>query len=475
MALIHRGEQQSFALFLDVFKGLHTLLPVNQAQSTSTMKPDTSIKLVTHRIRVSVIRGPDAGLVREIKGPCARVGSAKDADFPLSDPTVSRLHVELRLEGEHIRVVDMQSRNGTSVDGVRVRDAYARPDSSIGIGGTVLRLRMLPDTVELPLSQRDQFGPLLGRSVPMRRVFALLERIAPTDTTVLIEGETGTGKDVVAQAIHQSSLRKQGPFVVFDCSAVSANLIESELFGHVRAAFTGALSDRMGKFEAADGGTLFLDEVGELPLELQPKLLRVLENREVCRVGSNNRRKVNVRILSATNKCLAREVDRGRFREDLYYRLAVLPLRLPPLRERPEDIPLLVRRFESEWGRPDQRISDEMVYALKGQSWPGNVRELKNRVDLMLSLGLSHLGGEDAAHGLSSRAEPVLDESRIDVKVPFSVGLEQICEHYKKLYFDKALRETGGNISQAAKLSGMGRAFVQKVVKRHGLGGDDGR
>lgn len=475
MALIHRREQQSFALFLDVFKGLHTLLPVNQAQSTSTMKPDTSIKLVTHRIRVSVIRGPDTGLVREIKGPCARVGSAKDADFPLSDPTVSRLHLELRLEGEHIRVIDMQSRNGTSVDGVRVKDAYARPDSSIGIGETVLRLRMLPDTVELPLSQRDQFGPLLGRSVPMRRVFALLERIAPTDTTVLIEGETGTGKDVVAQAIHHASLRKQGPFVVFDCSAVSANLIESELFGHVRAAFTGALNDRMGKFEAADGGTLFLDEVGELPLELQPKLLRVLENREVCRVGSNNRRKVNVRILSATNKCLAREVDRGRFREDLYYRLAVLPLRLPPLRERPEDIPLLVRRFESEWGRPDQRISDEMVYALKGQSWPGNVRELKNRVDLMLSLGLSHLGGEDAAHRLSSRAEPVLDESRIDVKVPFSVGLEQICEHYKKLYFDKALRETGGNISQAAKLSGMGRAFVQKVVKRHGLGGDDGR
>ncbi|HSO00645.1 MAG TPA: sigma 54-interacting transcriptional regulator, partial [Candidatus Nanopelagicales bacterium] len=365
---------------------------------TWPIEAETSLVLRSHKVRIDIVRGPDAGLSVELPGPEARIGSGKDCDFVLRDPTVSRLHLRLRIEGDAIRVMDEGSRNGTTVDGVRIRDAYARPDSSIDIGGSSLRLRMLRELVELPLSSNDRFGQLLGSSVAMRRVFSLLERFAPTDTTLLIEGETGTGKELVARGVHTTSHRARAPFIVFDCSAVSATLIESELFGHERGAFTDARQERKGRFEAAHGGTLFLDEIGELPLELQPKLLRALENREIYRVGSNEARRVDVRIVAATNRCLTREVDRGRFREDLYYRLSVAPIRLPPLRARAEDIPMLVRSFEQAWrdaGKNPAPLSDAALSLLKAQSWPGNVRELRNKVDMMLALGLTGLPDED--------------------------------------------------------------------------------
>ncbi|MDI3283788.1 sigma 54-interacting transcriptional regulator [Polyangium sp. 15x6] len=439
--------------------------------NTWTMEADRGLELRTHKIRVEVSRGPMAGVVTEVLGPEVRVGSGKDCDLVLEDPTVSRHHLLLRIEGDLLRVLDTSSRNGTTVDGVRIRDAYARPDSTIGLGASALRLQMMRDVVALPLSSRTRFGRLVGASVPMRGLFALLEKIARSNAmTVLVEGETGTGKELAAAAIHAESARASGPFMVFDCSSVSAGVLESELFGHKRGCFTGATENRVGRFEAAHGGTLFLDEIGELPLELQPKLLRALETRTITRIGENEPRRADVRIVAATNRSLAVEVERGRFREDLYYRLAVVPVRLPPLRERLDDIPLLVRHFEKEWqGRTDAPplLPNEVLERMKAhpRPWPGNVRELRNKVEMMLSLGLDEPPW--AAEETEEPPSAVLPV--VNLEVPLHVGLAHLESAYKRAYVERALRETGYNVSQAAKIAGVGRAFVQRVMRRHGL------
>lgn len=426
------------------------------------------LKLRAHKIRIEVIAGPAAGMSSELPGPTVRIGSGKDCDFVLTDPTVSRSHLLLRLERDVIRVIDTDSRNGSKIDGTHIRDAYARPDSLIAIGSSVLRLRMLSDVVELPLSEHDQFGRLRGRSVAMRRVFALLERIASTDVTVLIEGETGTGKELAARGLHDAGPRSGGPFVVLDCSAVSATLIESELFGHVKGSFTGAVADRAGVFEEADGGTLFLDEIAELPFELQPKLLRVLEAHEVRRVGANKSQRVDVRVVAATNRSLSREVDRGRFRDDLYFRLAVLRVQLPALRERLEDIPLLVRHFEGEQPARAKTLGtlpDSVVHSFVEQTWPGNVRELKNAVDRAL------LMGRQEATPPAELALPM--PLQVSIDVPLLVGREHLVEAYEKAYIELALNKTGANVTRAAALAGVGRKFLQQAMKRYGLRSDD--
>jgi transcriptional regulator with GAF, ATPase, and Fis domain len=429
---------------------------------------DAGPKLACPKMRIEVVTGPDHGRVVELAAPEARIGSGANCDLVIKDPTVSRLHLVVRIEGDLIRVTDAGSRNGTLLDSVRIVDAYARPDSMITLGGTTLRLRMLADFIELPLSIREKVGGMIGRSIAMRRVFAIIERVAPTDSTILVEGETGTGKELAAEAVHDESRRSGGPFVVFDCSAVSASLIESELFGHVRGAFTGAVADRPGAFEAAAGGTLFLDEIGELPLDLQPKLLRALEQRQIRRVGSNTPRQVDVRIVAATNRSLALEVDRGRFREDLYYRLAVIPIRLPPLRERLGDIPLLIRHFEKQLqGRPGSRptppLPESVVDAFAGRSWPGNVRELRNEVARAVSLGMD-LGLRGAAQATSPSIGAAVDLSEL----LFS-GRERVAEAYERAYIETALRQTNGNVSRAAELAGVNRKFIQRAMKRFGL------
>jgi len=432
---------------------------------------DASPKLQARKMRFEVVQGADQGLVVELPGPEARIGSGANCELVLHDPTVSRLHLVVRIEGEAIRVTDAGSRNGTILDSIRICDAYARPDSMIALGGTTLRLRMLDDLIELPLSIRERVGGMIGRSIAMRRAFAILERVAPTDTTVLIEGETGTGKELVAEAIHDESRRSTAPFVVFDCSAVSASLIESELFGHVRGSFTGAVADRAGAFEAANGGTLFLDEVGELPLDLQPKLLRALEQRQVRRIGENKPRQVDVRIVAATNRALAVEVDRGRFREDLYYRLAVIPLRLPPLRERLGDIPLLIRHFEKQYqsrarGRVTPPLPEGVVDAFAARAWPGNVRELRNEVARAVSLGADLTrGGPAAAPSATIGAE-------VDLSELLFAGRERVAEAYERAYIEAALQKTGGNVSRAAELGGVNRKFIQRAMKRFGLRSD---
>ncbi|AUX39967.1 ATPase AAA [Sorangium cellulosum] len=443
-------------------------MPRSDDGTITAQPPADRLTLRSNKIRVEVVQGPDAGAVVELPGPEARVGSDPGCDLQLKDRKVSRLHLVLRIERDRIRVIDPGSRNGTTVDGVQVRDAYARPDSSIMIGSSALRLRMLSTIVELPLSTRDRFGGLLGSSVAMRRIFAVLERVAPTDTTLLIEGESGTGKELAARGVHEASTRAGGPFVVFDCSTASSSLLESELFGHKKGAFTGALEDRVGMFEEADGGTLFLDELGELPPDLQPKLLRVLESGEVRRVGSNKPRRVDIRVVAATNRSLPRAVELGAFREDLYYRLAVVPIRLPPLRERPEDIPLLVRHLEQQLASripAAAPLPEHVVNLFAEQSWPGNVRELRNAVARALALGAPEPAG--------SKPQSPSESGRLDVRIdePLLVGRTRIAREYEKLYMELALKQTGGNVSQAAELAGIGRKFAYTLIHRFGLRG----
>jgi hypothetical protein len=305
-------------------------------------------RAVLEAFDLHVIAGPDAGAHRRLGPGRIRVGTAPACDVRLGDPTVSHLHCQLEIHGHGVHVTDLESTNGTFVDGVRVYSAELSAGGTVTIGATVLRLELTGEPVYVELSRADRFGRFLGASAEIRRVYAILERVAPTDATILIQGETGTGKEALALAIHEASERADGPFIAVDCGAIAENLFESELFGHVRGAFSGAVIDRTGLFEQANGGTLFLDEIGELPLSLQPKLLRVLEMREIRRVGASTTKRVDVRVLAATNRMVARQVNEGTFREDLYYRLAVLEVIIPPLRARREDIPPSGRAFLPE-------------------------------------------------------------------------------------------------------------------------------
>lgn len=439
----------------------------NLDDSTATLAPTGSgLKLRSHKIRVEILDGPGAGTFVELPGPSATIGSGNDCGLVLADRAVSRHHLTIRIEQNRIRVIDMGSHNGTTVDGIQIRDAYARPNSCIVVGQTSLRLCMTTTIIELPLSANDRFGRLLGKSIAMRRVFAVLEKAAESDATVLLEGETGTGKEAAARGIHDASPRAGKPFVVFDCSAISASLMESELFGHKKGSFTGAVADRPGLLEEADGGTLFLDEIGELPMDMQPKLLRALENMEVRRVGVNQPQHVDVRIVAATNRPLTRAIDVGTFREDLYYRLAVITVRLPPLRERLEDIPQLVRQFEKDLSarmRATSPISSSVMDAFAEQSWPGNVRELRNAVSRVLALGP---GNETVSNDLVE-----VDASHLGIRLdePLLEGRDRIAQAYEKAYLKLMLEKTGGNVTKAADLAGVGRKLVHKAIKRHGL------
>ncbi len=288
-----------------------------------------------------VYEGPDGPVERVFDEPVINIGSHADNDIVLDDDTVSRFHCKIYQGEDSYILTDLDSTNGTAIHRVRIREAYLHPGCTVSAGQSELSFFALDERFKVVPSKRDRCGDLIGSTIQMRELFGIIEKIAPSGATVVIEGETGTGKEVVAQSIHQLSNRSRGPFTVFDCGAVPANLIESELFGHEKGSFTGASSTRQGLFEVAQRGTIFLDELGELDLDLQPKLLRVLEQREVRRVGSTKPLKIDVRVIAATNRNLAEEVKAGRFREDLFYRLSVVRLMLPALRERTEDIPLL--------------------------------------------------------------------------------------------------------------------------------------
>src|SRR6188472_2915092 len=331
--------------------------------------------------KLVVIGGPDQGKEVEINKPRVTGGRSIISDLVVQDKAVSGTHFEVSARDDGYRLRDLNSRNGIFVGDLRVREAYLRPGTVFRIGHTNIQFQSTQDVVEIELSKKDRFDMMLGSSPAMREIFAHLEKVAPSELTCLITGETGTGKEMVARALHNASGRKSKPFVVLDCGSIPRELNESTLFGHEKGSFTGAVAQHTGCFEQAHGGTIFLDEIGELDLGLQPKLLRVLEQREIKRVGGDRTIKVDVRVLAATNRDLRAMVNAGTFREDLYFRLSVIHVELPPLRERRDDIAELAQHFLREVASRRgmaMSFSQDAMAAMMGHPWPGNVRVLRN-------------------------------------------------------------------------------------------------
>ncbi|RMH40164.1 MAG: FHA domain-containing protein [Deltaproteobacteria bacterium] len=465
---------------------------------------DRSPTLHLRRCRLT-LAGPDGPREFTFDKGEVTIGGMKDNDVVLPDETVSRYHCKIIQEETGYVLVDLHSTNGTFINKVRIREAFLRPGCTISCGQTQIKFNAVDEAVEIRPSRKDHCGDLIGANPKMRELYSIIEKIAPTNTTVVIEGETGTGKEVVAQSIHKLSSRAGGPLIVVDCGAVPPNLIESELFGHEKGSFTGATMTRQGLFEMADGGTLFLDELGELPLDLQPKLLRALEQREIRRVGSAKPIRVDVRIIAATNRSLEEEVRSGRFRQDLFYRLSVVRLKLPALRERADDIALLVNHFLSNHkynldadGNPRVRgLSRRAAEALRAYHWPGNVRELVNVVERAVSfcdgdtidIGDLPEHVRDAATGGAApargRAATASDVDRVPVYPPrppeelvsgdikFKDAKERWVSSFERDYILSLLRRNNGNISHAAREADIDRKYFRKLMKKYGIDAGD--
>ncbi len=420
---------------------------------------------VVRRFRVVGVAGPASGKALASSSDRCSIGSHASNDLVLDDGAVSGFHCEIRVDARGPWLVDQDSSNGTELDGVPVIKAGLREGSIIKIGHSTLRFHVAAEQNVLPISNRTEFGTLVGTSVAMRASFALLERAANSEATVLIEGETGTGKEGAAESIHRASARAEAPLIVVDCSAMPAALLESELFGHEKGAFTGASARRIGAFEEADGGSVFLDEIGELPPDLQPKLLRVLERREIRRLGQNQHRSVDVRVIAATNRDLRAQVNSGAFRADLYFRLAVVKIPLPSLRERLDDVPVLVEHFIGAMGLDPTAAAPlraaDFLQQLGRAAWPGNVRELRNHLErcVVLQQPLSVSEADDANDGGFS----------IDPRRSYSEAKRLVLTEFERRYLEGILALHGGNVSKAAREAGMDRVYLYKLLHRHGL------
>ncbi|MCY1075189.1 sigma 54-interacting transcriptional regulator [Archangium lansingense] len=419
------------------------------------------------RCQLVVIDGPDAGRAVALGETPVRVGTREGCALRLSDPRVSGEHLEVHAEGAGFVVKDLGSRNGTLYEGSRIGEVRVRVGATLKVGRSFLRIQAEGQPWELAPSQARRFGELVGESLAMRELFAVLEHVAPTDTTVLIQGETGTGKEVVARALHEASARRKGPFVAVDCGALPEGLVESELFGHVRGAFTGALAARSGAFVRANGGTLFLDELAGIPPPVQARLLRVLEERRVRPVGGDAEQAVDVRVVAASRVDLSLAVAEGTFRPDLYYRLAVVTLPLPPLRQRREDLPLLVAELLRRRGFEPGPIRGPGLEVLSGHDWPGNVRELRNVLERALVLSRGAHGFEELR--LSLQPQGTGTEVPLRTDLPFAEAKQALVDAFERHYLRDVLARAGGNLSEAARQAGVDRKHLRTLARRHGL------
>ena len=411
--------------------------------------------------------GQRAGRQGAFDGESCRIGTHPSNDIVLKDPKVSSFHCRLVRGDAGWRIVDAGSLNGTIIGGVRVRDAdLPVPEAVIDIGMSRLRVREATSVSQAEIPMTPGFGGLVGTSLVMRRLFGLLSRVADSQASVLIHGESGTGKEQIAMEIVKRGKRADKPLVIVDCGAISPSLVESELFGHARGAFTGADRERIGAFEEADGGTVILDEIGELPIDMQPKLLRVLESGQVRRVGENQSRPVDVRVIAATNRRLEREVNNGRFREDLYYRLSVVTVRVPALRDHLEDIPMLVKLFMRSLGALDRKdlFTPHVLSDMAKYDWPGNVRELRNYVERAVVLDIA-----GPARRRSLTPEPPDPSFTVDIDEAFTEGKKRIVDDYERRYLTSLLLWSKGNVSRAARKAGMDRMYLHRLLQRHGI------
>jgi DNA-binding NtrC family response regulator len=409
-----------------------------------------------------VIKGPDRGNSVSLDENAVTIGSGSECTLALSDNTVSRVHAEVRWHAGEIVVVDRESTNGCVIGGAKIKEATVGFGAELKLGRTTIKIVPNEEFVKPEASKQTSFGTLVGGDTRMREMFTLLASAAPTSATVLIEGETGTGKELIAEELHRHSPRRDGPFIVFDCSSVPRDLIASILFGHVKGAFTSAHHDRKGVFAEAHGGTLFLDEIGEMTLDLQPALLRALDKRAVCRVGATTYEKCDVRVVAATNRDLRGEIAAKRFREDLYYRLAVIRLDVPPLRARGGDIAMLVEHFRRLYG-PELVLRPEDLQTLVRHGWPGNVRELRNAIERACVLAADGTLAVESA--LEDRGTAPM---ALRVDLPFKEAKNQVVEAFEREYIETLIAQHK-SLSAAAREAQIDRKHFRELMRKYGL------
>jgi DNA-binding NtrC family response regulator len=480
---------------------------------TAVSPPSESGAPTERRSQLTLLTGARAGEILEMTGDHIRVGKGEHNDLVLPDSTVSRDHFEVVRVGDGYLIRDLGSTNGLWLDQYRIREAFLRPGAIIKAGEVQLRFEPVFRPVAMPAWPEEKFGALVGRSQRMRELFSLMDRLSATEATLVILGETGSGKGAVARAIHDASPRRKGSFVVVDCGGIAENLIESELFGHERGAFTGATNTRKGALELAAGGTLFIDELLELRIDLQPKLLRALEEREFRRVGSSQTIKLEARVIAASQRDLWAQVQAGKFREDLYFRLAVFTLPIPALRDRAEDIPLLAEKFARAMPGGEtlvRRLTPALMSRLQLHGWPGNVRELRNVVERALYLpdGVAPDQLFSPAPSMSrptivvpppqqtaaaaATAPPIPSPALVNVTGtpvpapaatwsgsslaltaeldgPFKDVKERLLEQFEAAYLKRLMERTNGQVSSAAREAGIDRKHLYTLMKKHGL------
>ncbi len=443
---------------------------------------DLPAPIQIEKCKLVVVDGNSRGAELEVSKPIVRIGTNERNDLSLDDNTVSRFHCEIRRIGDEYLLVDRESTNGTYVGNLRVREAFLYPNCEVLIGNTLVRFSPLVEEVQVYPIARNRYGKLIGSAPRMREIYGIIDKVAPSELSAVIEGETGTGKELVAHAIHERSRRNRRPIVIFDCSAFPENLLESELFGHEKGAFSGAIKTHRGVFERADGGTIFLDELGEMPLNLQPKFLRALENGEIRRVGGERTIKVDVRVVAATNRDLAGMVEEGKFRRDLFYRLAKVRFQLPPLRDRVEDTELLVEHFLADLraNRPEGTIrasafSSEALAIMSRYDWPGNIRELRNVVERASTFSENdEVQVDDLPSDMQARlGRPNQAQGANFQPVEQGTGLKEAKEvmvaRFEREYLISLLERHNMNISRVAREAGIDRRHVYRLMKKYGL------